>query len=486
MSQWRKGVNALKSGRYWSTPAVAAAALACAVFLAGLPNTPVPTVDGAVRAVEARNILESGQWFPITYQGNAMTDHPPLFVWLNAIAFKIFGVTDFAANLPARLGAVLTVIFTYLLALEVGFSRAVGLLAALILCGTRDFVLSSVRGYIEPILEACIYGGLWFVLHQRRTHKLWPSFTAGLAVWLSAFAKGPPALWPLVFFTFLLAWNGQTPRRRIQSVTLFLAGIAAPTSLWWWWTQTAGHWSLWSSYFFGQVLGSAVSGREGAQGFEPLFFLKILVKFYWPWLPLLAWGLWRCVRWLWKTYFSDEAVYSWLFGVFALGFIAGFSLVKWKFWYYIAPAYPALALFIAINLHRRLARWVERGAFANIVLGAAAGWVFLVAGFPIPLHKERVPEVLAFRETIRGSPVAGPVWFVRNPMDHNMVGTSGEWYFHRQVVKVEDEARWAASELRAPAWILMGRDSFPTCREAWCARSTLVQSAGKSSLLYYR
>jgi hypothetical protein len=72
-------------------------------------------------------------------------------------------------------------------------------------------------------------------------------------------------------------------------------------------------------------------------------------------------------------------------------------------------------------------------------------------------------------------------------MDHNMVGTSGNWYFNRDVLKVlEDrEDDWQAHQLHAPAWIITGAEFWPTCKAPWCVHSTLIQTAGKSALVYY-
>src|SRR5579871_4945804 len=131
--------------------------VAFAFFLAGMARVPVPTVDGAVRASMARNIVVNHQLWPITYEGRVFTDHPPLFLWSTALAFKTLGVNDLAANLVPRLAAFLTVLVTCAIAVEAGLGEGVGLAAVIILCLTRDFVLSSVRGYIEPMLELFIY-----------------------------------------------------------------------------------------------------------------------------------------------------------------------------------------------------------------------------------------------------------------------------------------------------------------------------------------
>jgi 4-amino-4-deoxy-L-arabinose transferase-like glycosyltransferase len=466
---------------------IAAACLAFAVFLAGMNRVPVPTVDGAVRASMARNIVETGQLWPITYEGRVFTDHPPLFVWLTALSYKVFGITDFAANFVPRLFAFLTVVMTAFIALEAGLGAGTALLSAFVLCLTRDFVLSSVRGYIEPVLSFFIYAGLWLTLRQKRARAPWAAALAGASVWLAAYSKGPVALWPLLLFGAILFWNGNAARRRGVLLGAYLAVFGAFTLAWAAWVETSGHWHYWRDYLFGQVVSSAVEGRGGRQDYEPLYFAAILLKYYWPWLPLLAWSAWRTARSALSLEFTSHLSYSLIFGVMAAGFVIPFSVMRWKFWYYIAPAYPALSLFIAASLEGVLGHIAARPAAARAATGLAAAWIAAVSVFPIELHLDRVPEVRAFAPAILNSGVVGPVWFVRNPRDHNMVGTSGEWYFHRIVryVGEKSEKDWERTELKAPAWIITGRDAAAACDSAWCRRSRFIQEAGQSALLYF-
>lgn len=447
-------------------------AIAFGFFIVGIDRIPVPTVDGVVRASMARNMVESGQLWPIVYEGRIFADHPPLYIWLTALSYKIFGVSDFAANLVPRLFAFLTVLVTALIALQAGLSRGTALAAAFILCLTRDFVLSSVRGYIEPLLEFWIYAGVYFTLRYANTKSVINAAAAGVSVWLAAYSKGPVALWPFLFCLFFL--------RQARPLSAYLGGFAACTAIWAVWNEVNGHWPYWSRYLHEQVLGSALEGRGGAQRFEPFYFLDVLFKYYWPWLPLFVWSVYRAVR-AKRLELRHAAL------VLALGFIGGFSLMKWKFWYYIAPAYPAMALLIAATFKDRLSRWFDRPGAAKKFSYAAFSWIIFASVVPIHLHRERVPEVMAFKETIVNSPVPGPVWFLHSSKDHNMIATSGEWYFDKRIVaKVDNEPAWAANKLKSPAWIMTDLEFFKSCKTEWCKRSELIQSVDKSALLYFK
>jgi len=480
--------------------------LALGFFLVGVNRLPVPTVDGVVRAQMAKNVLDSGSLWPIMYEGRAFNDHPPLYIWLTTLSYKIFGVSDFAANVMPRFFAFLLVILTAAITSELGFGLGTALLAALILCLTRDFVLSSVRGYIEPLLEFFSYLSVYFALVQRHTKKIWPAAAAGVAVWFAAYSKGPVALWPFLFTLVLLLWFAPRTLKGAARIGVYFTSFAVLTLLWALWVSSRGDWPHWKHYLLKQVVGSAIQGRGGAQTFEPFFFFKILAKFYWPWFPFFIAAIVQLARELkakrmqWRPAASNPLPRTFalllIFG-FGLGFFAGFSLMKWKFWYYIAPAYPAFAIFIAATFTDKRSYPLIHSAIVNNpkfpigVLGVASLWIIIGSIFPIKLHHERVPEVMAFKETITGSDIKGSVWFVANPMDHNMVGTSGQWYFQRLVEKVEDNKRteWSNSKLKAPAWIIAGKDfvESPACKkESWCSQSITIQKAEKSALLLYR
>lgn len=449
---------------------IAIITIAIGVFLVGLNRISVPTVDGAVRASMARHIISTGQLWPISYEGQIFTDHPPLYLWLTALSYKIFGMNDFAVNVVPRFFAFLTVIITALIALQAGYSRGVALAAALILCLTRDFILSSVRGYIEPVLEFFIYAGVYFTLIAAKHKKTTSAAIAGLMVWLAAYSKGPVALWPFLFCAILI--------RRPRAIAAYLGAFVACTAIWALWVQANGHWPYWADYLNKQVLGSALEGRGGAQQLEPLYFVNILTKYYWPWIPFFVVAAFR-------TFQKRKLSYEHAALLFAFGFIGAFSLMKWKFWYYIAPAYPAMALLIAMSFKQIIAKALDRDVVAKYISYAAMAWILVASIAPIKLHHERVPEVLAFKDSIRKSELPGPIWYIHNPVDHNMIATSGNWYFERTVEKVTNEEEWMKTKLKAPAWIITGTEYFKTCKSKWCEKSIMVQSTERSALLHY-
>src|SRR5579864_8123484 len=55
----------------------------------------------------ARAMLQSGDWVTPRLYGEPWFEKPILYYWTAAAAFRVFGVTEFAARLPSALGALL-------------------------------------------------------------------------------------------------------------------------------------------------------------------------------------------------------------------------------------------------------------------------------------------------------------------------------------------------------------------------------------------
>ena len=60
----------------------------------------------AVQAQIARNMLASGDWVTARLDGVIYLEKSPLIYWLMAIAYKLFGVHDWAARIPIALSCI--------------------------------------------------------------------------------------------------------------------------------------------------------------------------------------------------------------------------------------------------------------------------------------------------------------------------------------------------------------------------------------------
>ena len=107
--------------------------IAALVFLGCIISPPslMDDVDAAHGQL-ARNMLRTGDWVIPRLDGVAYLEKPPLPYWMIAIAYRIFGIHDWAARLPFALAAVLLCLITGLYGAW-AFGRRAGFYAGLAL-----------------------------------------------------------------------------------------------------------------------------------------------------------------------------------------------------------------------------------------------------------------------------------------------------------------------------------------------------------------
>ncbi|UCF05795.1 MAG: glycosyltransferase family 39 protein [bacterium] len=154
----------------------------------------LPQTEEAVRAEVAREILVTGDWWTMHFDGAPLYDLPPLSMWCTAVFLKLFGTNEFSAHLPFVIFSVLTFYIIFLAGeLKPGGRsvscewitqpRALGLLSAIILAASPLF--GKYAPDLTPhvpfafFISMAIYG--WLLLPESR---------AGLALWAVGIACG--------------------------------------------------------------------------------------------------------------------------------------------------------------------------------------------------------------------------------------------------------------------------------------------------------
>src|SRR3972149_7482367 len=95
--------------------------------------------DEGLYAAVARRIVQTNEWLPLVYQGQPYLNKPPLYFWLMALPFTLWGPTEFAARFPSATFGVATVGLVYWCGRRL-FDRWVGWVAALIATTTFSTV----------------------------------------------------------------------------------------------------------------------------------------------------------------------------------------------------------------------------------------------------------------------------------------------------------------------------------------------------------
>src|SRR5579863_4280093 len=83
------------------------------LFFYGLAQFGLIGADEPRYAQVAREMLVRHDWITPTLDGRPWLEKPPLYYWQAALAYKVFGVSDWAARLPSAFDATFLVLAVY-------------------------------------------------------------------------------------------------------------------------------------------------------------------------------------------------------------------------------------------------------------------------------------------------------------------------------------------------------------------------------------
>lgn len=108
------------------------------LFFLGGWLIPITDPTESVYALTAKEMLEAGDWLSPRIYGDYWFDKPIMFYWELLIAYKIFGVNEFASRFFPALFAMLGLFLTYLFGAKV-YDKKVGFAAAVMLATSLEY-----------------------------------------------------------------------------------------------------------------------------------------------------------------------------------------------------------------------------------------------------------------------------------------------------------------------------------------------------------
>ncbi len=142
-------------------------------------------------------------------------DKPPLFLYVQAFSFLLFGPTEVAARLPSLVASVVSVALIYALGRSL-YGRGVGLLAAFLLAASPFAILFAPTAFTDPMMVAFVLAGCLAAVRGR-----WG--WAGVALGLAAITKQQG-----VFFLPLVVGLGWVSNRQIPNPRSPVSGLQPP------------------------------------------------------------------------------------------------------------------------------------------------------------------------------------------------------------------------------------------------------------------
>jgi len=427
------------------------------VLFAKLHQGDLGGYDAAVYAHEGKRMLATGDWLTVHLNGQPDFDKPPMFIWLEALSMKLFGVTDFAARFPSALLGFGSILLVYLIARELTQSYWLPVWAMMILFCTQFFMRYAMRAmtdvpftfFFELALLSCLIG-----LRRNRYFIL-----CGAAIAFAVLTRSFLGLIPLGVILVHLIISGHA---RLLRSKYFIAGVALALGLplVWFISQYQIHGSKFLALHFSFTYDNLplTNGKNANQvGAGLLRYPLFLVQSYWPWLPLMLIGMWTRTK---KAIWERDSTGS-LLAVWVLALIVPFSLAEFKWLRYILPAFPAFAIFSAFTLDDWVAER-RRPIFQKV---AYALLCLTMVGLAVnPKYRVRPEEMrrLAPVAEAATSPEQRILLYTeRVPRDAHMFQVI--WYADRYCELLSDANEAIAKLLKEPnAAVIMDKEVFRT------------------------
>ena len=357
-------------------------------------------------AEAAREMVETGNYLQVQINYRPFWEKPPLFIWMQALCMKLFGVGEFAARLPNAICGIVTLQLLYGWGKSL-YDRSFGGWWVLAYLGSilPHFYFKS--GIIDPWFNLFIFGGIWFLWRatvsrrSRSPRTLRYLLLAGVLTGLGVLTKGPVAL--LLTFLLLLAyWITQRFRwfLNLKHGLLYLGMVVLVPGLWFgldilqngtWFTETFIDYQL-------RLLTTEDAGHGGFFGYH---FVVLLVGCFLGSLLALT-GFQRA----WSNS-DDEDFGKWMLLLLGVVLVV-FSLVQSKIVHYSSLAYFPITYLAALAIRR--ATWRRRWfRWSVLLLGLLIALVPLALPF-LGRNIELIAPLFSKDEFARGNIRAEVDW----------------------------------------------------------------------------
>jgi 4-amino-4-deoxy-L-arabinose transferase-like glycosyltransferase len=425
--------------------------------------------DDAFYASYGKQMILSGDWWSLRLNGYHVFEFPPMFPWLEALSMKVFGVTDFAAKFPAALSGLLTIVLAYLIAKELFNDFWTPVLTMAVMSGTQYFIKYAMHSMTDAPFT--FFFALSIYLYLKGLKEPGYFLLSGIAIGGAILTRSVLGLIPLgIIFLHMLVTGKLALMMSKHFICAVVLSIALPFV--WYGSQ----YSLYGMRFISEhfsFVASKVAGldavvRDDLRRPEVILcrtidgqdlavkipidvashssdrgrfsrvvlglveYPKLLLRHYWPWLPLALIGLVGQVKALVR--YRDAAAA--LLVIWVACVLLPFSFAEAKVLRYIMPIFPVFAILAAAAL----SHWAASGRSARYVKLAyclVLAALLLFALFPNPRRRAEDMRSLAPIIGANSNPARRVILYTFGELHHNYMSQL-LWYSDRYCVHLTE------------------------------------------------
>jgi len=229
-------------------------------------------------AESAREMIVTGDYLNVRIDFKLFWEKPPLFIWMQVLSMKIFGINEFAARFPNALVGIITLLTLFNIGKK-HFSIKFGLIWVFAYAGSILPFFYFKSGIIDPWFNLFIFLGIYFFIRYLSEEKQQLKFIvlSAAAIGLGTLTKGPVALllFLLTEFVYLLL-NKLKMRITFRAVALYVLIYAFVGGFWFILQILSGNFSIIQDFIRYQIelFGSNVAGHQ-----EPFYYHFVVLFF---------------------------------------------------------------------------------------------------------------------------------------------------------------------------------------------------------------
>lgn len=338
----------------------------------------------------AREMIAAKQYFLVTINYLPFWEKPPLFIWMQALSMKVFGISDYAARLPNAICGIATILLLFRIG-TILKDKQFGLLWVLAYVGSLLPHFYFKSGIIDPWFNFFIFSGVYFFvryqMHKKGIMEGKTSFLyfSALCIGLAMLTKGPVAF--LVFMLTVIIYWWTEKRRAIVSFSqaiLYVLVVLAAGGLWFVLEILTGHLSTIVQFVQYQI--RLFNTQDSGHGGPVYYHVIVLLIGCFPASIFAIRGM--TLKPTDAKLLETSRILKILFWVVLILF----SIVKTKILHYSSLCYYPLTFFAALCVYemwQNATVWKKWMGWLIAILGGVLG--IALALLPVAgMHKESI------------------------------------------------------------------------------------------------
>ncbi len=360
----------LKKNRYFINSLIVF--LGALLFIPFLGSVHLFDWDEINFAESAREMIVTGDYLNVRVNFELFWEKPPLFIWMQVLSMKLFGINEFAARFPNALAGIVTLLALFNIGKK-HFDQKFGLFWVFAYVGSALPFFYFKSGIIDPWFNLFIFSGIYFFIRYLREDKNRMRFIvlSAVAIGLGTLTKGPVALllFLLTGFVYLVLERFKM-RISFRAIVLYIFIYMFVGGLWFLLQIASGNFTIIQDFIYYQI-ELFTQGVAGHEQFLLYHFVVVFIGVF----PASVFAL-KTFRKEKKDSPEEERVLKKWMMILLWVVLILFTIVKTKIVHYSSMAYFPLTFLAALALYK-----TEKGSYgkSKIISGIVIFLAFFYA-----------------------------------------------------------------------------------------------------------